>query len=171
MTAPVGCDVLSAHNIKRHMSLGSKSLPREIPLDPQVWGPHYWFFLHTVAYTYPEYPTNVTKRKYYDLIQNMPLFLPDERMGDRLAEFLDKYPVSPYLDSRESFIRWVHFIHNRFNTALGKEPISIYASLAADYHEFRPRTVVQEQQTVQYRDMMYVSILLLLAGGIYVWAK
>ena len=22
-------------------------------LDPKIWGPHYWFFLHTVAITYP----------------------------------------------------------------------------------------------------------------------
>ena len=38
--------------------------------NPEVWGPYYWFFLHTVAHTYPRMPNSVTKRKYYDLIQN-----------------------------------------------------------------------------------------------------
>jgi len=37
--------------------------------EPDVWGPHYWFFLHTIAHSYPESPNAVTKRKYYDLIQ------------------------------------------------------------------------------------------------------
>ena len=30
---------------------------------PEIWGPHYWFFLNTVAMTYPNYPNKVTKKK------------------------------------------------------------------------------------------------------------
>ena len=45
-------------------------------LDPKIWGPHYWFFLHTIAVTYPHNPNSVTKKKYYDLIQNLHIFLP-----------------------------------------------------------------------------------------------
>jgi hypothetical protein len=85
---------------------------------PEVWGPHYWFFLHTIAHSYPENPNSVTKRKYYDLINNMPLFIPVPKMGDEFSKMLDKYPVSPYLDHRDSFIRWVHFIHNKLNFSL-----------------------------------------------------
>ena len=47
-------------------------------------------------------------------------------MGDNFSTFLDKYPVSPYLCSRDTFMRWVHFIHNNL---LGKEEISLYESL------------------------------------------
>jgi hypothetical protein len=144
---------------------------RQIPLDPAVWGPHYWFFLHTVAYTYPEHPTNVTKRKYYDLIQNMPLFLPDERMGDQLATFLDKYPVSPYLDTRESFMRWVHFIHNKFNDHLGQEPLSMYAALDAYYQQYRPPPVAHHHHRMFWRDMTYVGILLGLVLAIYMGSR
>ena len=82
--------------------------------NPDIWGPHYWFFLHTIAESYPITPNSITKRKYYDLIQNMPLFIPVVEMGDKFSEFLDKYPVSPYLDNRDSFVRWVHFIHNTY---------------------------------------------------------
>ena len=88
--------------------------------DPDVWGPHYWFFMHTIAHSYPESPNAVTKRKYYDLIQNMPLFIPVSDIGNKFSSLLDKYPVTPYLDSRESFIRWVHFVHNKVNVSLGK---------------------------------------------------
>ena len=50
-------------------------------LDPKVWGPHYWFFLHTLAMTYPHHPNSVTKKKYYEFIQNLPLFLPVEEIS------------------------------------------------------------------------------------------
>ena len=62
--------------------MNNTSLPSSFTLiehekfDPTIWGPHYWFFLHTISHTYPLYPNEVTKKKYYDLIQNMPLFIP-----------------------------------------------------------------------------------------------
>ena len=51
-------------------------------LEPNIWGPHYWFVLHTIALTYPHTPNEVMRKKYYDLIQNLPLFLPVEEIGN-----------------------------------------------------------------------------------------
>ena len=51
-------------------------------MDPIIWGPHAWFFLHSVAHTYPRMPNSVTKRKYYDLIHTLPLFIPNSKIGD-----------------------------------------------------------------------------------------
>jgi FAD-linked sulfhydryl oxidase len=106
--------------------------------DPNVWGPYYWFFLHTIAYNYPENPNEVTKKKYYDLIQNMPLFLPDAKMGNQFATILDKYPVTPYLSSRKSFVKWMHFVHNKINLKLGKLEITYLESLDNYESKFKP---------------------------------
>jgi Erv1 / Alr family len=100
-----------------------------------IWGPKIWFIMHCAAYNYPDYPNPITKRKYYDFIQNIPLFIPDAEMGDTFSVLLDKYPVSPYLCSRESFMRWVHFVHNKINCMLGKDEISLYASLDKFHQE------------------------------------
>jgi Erv1 / Alr family len=135
-------------------------LPKKFPLTPEIWGPHYWFFLFTVAYAYPEYPTNVTKRKYYDLIQNMPLFIPDPVIGDRFEAMLIRYPITPFLDSRESMIRWVHFVHNKINASLGKEEISIYKALDAYYAQYLPRPLLDHKQRHQWRDMVYMACVL-----------
>ena len=32
--------------------------------NADVWGPHYWFFLHTIANSYPKVCNKVTQRKY-----------------------------------------------------------------------------------------------------------
>lgn len=110
-------------------------------MDPTIWGPHFWFFIQTVAYTYPETPNAVTKRKYYDFIQNLPLFIPNPKIGDYFSNLLDNYPVSPYLDSRESFIRWVHFIHNKINVLLQKEEISLFAALDNYRIQYKPKHI------------------------------
>jgi len=113
-------------------------LKNKSKLNANVWGKHYWFFLHTTAYNYPDFPNAVTKRKYYDLISNLPLFIPDEEMGNRFATLLDKYPVTPYLDNRDSFIRWCWFIHNKINNILGKEEIDLYESITRYMDEYKP---------------------------------
>jgi hypothetical protein len=133
-----------------------------------VWGPPFWFFLHTVASHYPETPNQVTKRKYYDLVQNFPLFLPDPRMGARFAELLDKYPVTPYLSSRTSFRRWTHFIHNQVNRELGKPPLSWSDSTA----EYERRYKTAEAGPPAPRDDYDVTgalVLVFLAGWAFVY--
>ena len=32
-------------------------------LDAKVWGPHFWFTLHTIAITYPSHPNDTVKKK------------------------------------------------------------------------------------------------------------
>lgn len=106
-------------------------------LDPKIWGPHYWFFLHTLAMTYPHYPNAVSKKKYYEFIQNLPLFIPVEDISKEFEKLIDKYPITPYLDNRDSFIRWTHFIHNKINEKLEKQPISLNDFYVQYYNKYK----------------------------------
>ena len=128
-------------------------------LDSAVWGPHFWFVLHTIAYKYPEHPNSVTKRKYYDLIHNFPLFLPDETMGNYFATLLDKYPVTPYLDKRASFVRWMHFIHNKINRKLKKNQISFLESMDRFHGSFAPPDIVDMNEMMTKRNIVVTSIV------------
>lgn len=136
---------------------------------PDVWGPHYWFFLHTIAESYPITPNSITKRKYYDLIQNMPLFIPVVEMGDKFSEFLDKYPVSPYLDNRDSFVRWVHFIHNKFNVLLGKEQISLPLALEKYRAEYKPKPIYLSEKINLRKHYIHAALILLFVVLIYMY--
>lgn len=136
---------------------------------PDVWGPHYWFFLHTIAESYPINPTSITKRKYYDLIQNMPLFIPIIEMGDKFSEFLDKYPVTPYLDNRDSFVRWVHFIHNKFNVLLGKEQISLPLALEKYREQYKPKPIYISEKINLRKHYIHAALILLFVILIYMY--
>lgn len=109
-------------------------------LDPKIWGPHYWFFLHTLAMTYPHHPNAITKKKYYEFVQNLPLFIPVDQISSEFSVLLDKYPVTSYLDNRESFVRWMHFIHNKINQKLEKPQINLNEFYIQYYEEYKSNT-------------------------------
>ena len=136
-------------------------------LDPKVWGPHYWHFLHTLAMTYPHHPNTVTKKKYYEFIQNLPLFLPVEEISGEFSKLIDKYPIAPYLDNRDSFVRCMHFIHNKINEKLGKPQISLNDFFVKYYDEYKS----QDEKYIEYykfkEKIIYVGIILGISGSIY----
>jgi hypothetical protein len=136
-------------------------------LDPKIWGPHYWFFLHTIARSYPIHPNAVTKKKYYDFVQNIPLFIPVESMAGEFSKLLDQYPVQPYLDNKESFIRWMWFIHNKINKKLEKPQISLNDFYVKYYEEYKP---MNEKMSEYYKirgKLIYSGIIVSIFGGIY----
>ena len=136
-------------------------------LDPKIWGPHYWFFLHTIAMSYPVHPNAVTKKKYYDFVQNIPLFIPVESMAGEFSKLLDQYPVQPYLDNKESFIRWMWFIHNKINKKLEKPQISLNDFYVKYYEEYKP---INEKMSEYYKirgKLIYSGIIITFFGGIW----
>lgn len=126
-------------------------------LDPKIWGPSYWFTLHTIALCYPHNPNEVTKKKYYDFIQNTPLFIPIDDIGNTFSRMLDKYPVTPYLDSRESFMKWVHFIHNKMNAAIDKPSVSMEAAMSNYYDKYKPKVVINKDQLIRREKVVFIS--------------
>ena len=136
-------------------------------LDPKVWGPHYWFFLHTLAMTYPHHPNAVTKKKYYEFIQNLPLYLPVEEIAGDFSKLLDKYPVTPYLDNRDSFVRWMHFIHNKLNEKLEKPQISLNDFFVKYYNEYKTHDQKQTEFYKLREKVIYFAMVLGISGLIY----
>jgi hypothetical protein len=138
-------------------------------LDPKVWGPHYWFFLHTIAITYPHHPNAVTKKTYYDLIQNLHVFLPVEKIAREFSQLLDQYPITPYLDNRESFVRWTWFIHNKINEKLEKPKISMEDFYTQYYENYKPKDVKYRELYKLRSRIIYLAIVLLIIGVTYIF--
>lgn len=141
-------------------------------LDPEIWGPHYWFFLHTIAISYPIKPNDVTKKIYYSLIQNLPLFIPVDEIGNSFSKLLDKYPVKPYLDSRKSFIKWMHFIHNKVNVLLNKEVITLDEAMEKYYDNYKPKQNKNIEEKKRREKFIFIGIIfLLIIISIYFYNK
>ena len=137
-------------------------------LDPSIWTKHYWFFLNTIAFNYPDYPNKHLKKKYYDFFMNFPLYIPDEEVGNKFSELLDKFPISPYLDNKNKLIKWVIFIQNRLNIFL-KLPEESYEEIINKYYdEYRPVKEKNIKNKINKdRIIAFILIILLLLTSYY----
>ena len=136
-------------------------------LNPEVWGPWYWGFLHTVAISYHNFPNAETKKKYYQLIQSLPLFIPVESISTSFGKLLQLYPVSPYLDNKQSFIKWMHFIHNKINEKLEKPTITLDEFYINYYNHYKPKRVRFAELYKLQGKIIYIFILSIILYGIY----
>ena len=141
-------------------------------MNPEVWGPHFWFTLHTMSMTYPIHPNTVTKKKYYEFITNLPIFLPNSDIGNHFAKLLDEYPVEPYLSSRISFIKWIHFIHNKINVSLGKPDIPFYDFLEWYHKQYIPKDLSDKEKKLLNKKYIEMAVIVILILAVcYCWKK
>lgn len=144
---------------------------KSINFDPSIWGPHYWFFLHTISLMYPDHPNDITRKKYYDFIQNLPTFIPNDQLSKTFEKLLDKYPLSPYLDSKSNLVKWIHFIHNEINILTEKKHISInefYTSYANHYKlaNLKAWEYTKFKERVIYVTIITILLIIILKGGL-----
>jgi hypothetical protein len=107
-------------------------------LAHSIWLEHFWFTLETIAIKYPTHPTEADIKKYYQLITNISLFLPMNPLGKKFDTILNKYPITPYLSTRLSFMKWVHFIKTHINKELNKPYTSFDEHINIYYENYKP---------------------------------
>ncbi len=93
-------------------------------MKPEIWGKHFWFVLHTIAYTYPEKPSYVDKKNAIDFFTALGGVLPCEKCQVHYYENLKHMPVTVAVDSRADLMDWVFRLHNRVNLSTGKPELT-----------------------------------------------
>jgi hypothetical protein len=141
-------------------------------LNPNIWGPPFWFTLQTISINYPVSPNETTKKKYYDFIQNIPLFIPNDSFGNKFIQLLDDFPVTPYLDSRTSFMKWINFIHNQINKELGKPIIEFQDGINKYYDHYKPQEIKNKKEFREKQKIIYGTVVILaVLSAFYLYNK
>ena len=153
-------------------------------MNPKVWGPCFWFVLHTISLNYPENPSHLDKRKYFDFFNNLQYILPCEVCRDNYKKKLDNLPIIPYLDSKENLIRWVIAIHNSVNKENGKKEMSfqefkdkyqkIYKNDYLRYELISDEVkgeIEKEEEASSYKSNLFICVVLLLIIYFYLYSE
>lgn len=92
-------------------------------IDPKLWGPSLWTFLHYLSLAYPENPTIDEQEEVFNFLASMQKIIPCEKCRKNFLKHLDSMEVE-VLTTRENFVRWLYNIHNLVNADNGKRNFS-----------------------------------------------
>jgi hypothetical protein len=99
-------------------------------LPPATWGPFFWHTMHIVALGYPAEPTYTHKKAAKEFFESLQVLIPCPVCREHYADHLQKYPITPHLDSRTDLFKWTVVVHNEVNKMLGKPQYSEQDSIA-----------------------------------------
>ena len=89
-------------------------------MDPKIWGPYFWFTLHTITLSYPDKPSYENKRQFNDFFVGLQNVIPCPKCREHYKTHLTNNPISSALDSKEHLVVWLFNLHNIVNESLGK---------------------------------------------------
>ena len=118
-------------------------------MNPLVWGPPFWFVMHTVSLNYPVRPTYANRRTHYDFFYIIRNILPCEMCRQHYRMLLKQFPIEPFLDNRDSLISWVILIHNQVNIRLGKPTMTKEDVLQKYHHAYERQSFCKLPHALQ----------------------
>jgi hypothetical protein len=89
-------------------------------MDPTIWGPKLWFFIHTIALNFPENPTFEQKKYYESFFENLKYIIPCDKCRLHYTQRQNINPVSKYLTDPNALFKYTIDLHNEVNKSLGK---------------------------------------------------
>lgn len=129
-------------------------------IDPQLWGPCGWKFLHYISLGYPKKPTLDQKRYYREFVESLPYVLPCHTCREHFKETLRHYDITKVLNSRKQLFEFFVDAHNRVNKKNNK-PVYSYEQVYMNYE-------IKNKQSFNY--ILYIVIFTVIYG-IYRYQK
>jgi len=127
-------------------------------MDPNVWGPHAWVFLHTITLTYPHYPTNQDKKNYKLFFYNLANVLPCPHCSQNYIVHLKQLPIDSFLVNKKSLVYWLVQIHNLTNNNLKKNVTFNINDFTEKYRNIYNKTHEQETYTPQINESFFKNL-------------
>ena len=103
-------------------------------MNPEVWGPGAWTFLHSITLYYPINPTNEQKIYHKDFFENLQNILPCPTCAKHYQENLKKFNLDEALESKDKLTKWLIDMHNEVNKKNNKRIYS-YDEVIKIYNE------------------------------------
>lgn len=98
-------------------------------MNQNIWGPHLWFSLHTISFTYPLKPKDSDKANYKSFFTELQHVIPCSICKKNYIRHLKEFPVHEHLNSRKDIVYWVIDLHNMVNSETGKRVLTYNEAL------------------------------------------
>jgi hypothetical protein len=148
-------------------------------MNPKIWGPHAWIFLHTITLGYPKNPTEQDKETYKNFFLSLQGVLPCKKCNYYYKNNIRDLDITNHLDSKESLVKWLISIHNKVNKENNKsiveysDVIKKYKELynISDTNNFNKNVTELTNNKIDNKYLLIITIVLSILLGYYYYKK
>jgi hypothetical protein len=92
-------------------------------VNPKVWGPAFWFYLHTSSAYYPENPSKIVRDRMKSRILAIPYELPCASCRQHAIAFIEsnREKLDDIVSSNQKLFNFYVDFHNQVNARYGKK--------------------------------------------------
>lgn len=115
-------------------------------MQPSVFGPVIWHFLHLMSFNYPVKPTLQDQEHYIDFVFSLSNVLPCRSCREHMKENLNNFgfvkntdKIRKIMATRTSFARFIFDFHNKVNSQLRKSTYPDFNKVRKQYEMYRSR--------------------------------
>lgn len=132
-------------------------------LNPNVWGPHGWFFIDSIVLSLPNNLSYEQKNIYKNFFISLQYVLPCAACREHYKQNLIEFPLTDaILSKKENMIKWILNIHNNVRKKdENKIEISVkqfFEYYNKEYDENNKKNNKNKECNLKY----YISIIIIL---------
>ena len=139
-------------------------------MNPEVWGPPGWTFLHSVTLAYPDNPTDTDKTNYEKFFTSLQPILPCAKCSQNYYKHLQEDPISNHLENKKSLVNWLINVHNKVNSSNDKRVLT-YNEVMNHYKLLYNGDLSSKPIEKSSNTPLIIIFFLLIIGLIYVCFK
>lgn len=129
-------------------------------MDPKIWGPSGWLFLHTVTFNYPTNPSEEDKKNYKEFFDSLKNVIPCPICSEHYKENIKNNPIK--LNSKDELIEWLFDIHNSVNKFKG-EKVYTHEELYDIYYDmFKSKKLKGQDKLKEYSKYALLVVIMIL---------
>ena len=132
-------------------------------MQPEIWGPSAWTFLHTITLNYPTNPNDEDKSNHKLFFNNLKTIIPCEKCAIHYKENLNKYPLEAALESKELLVKWLIDIHNEVNKKNNKKIYS-YEEVNKIYKDMYS---INNDNKINWNTILIILVIILIGYFLY----
>lgn len=92
-------------------------------INPEIWGPSLWKFLHYLTLSYPENPTEEEQNRMFDFLTSLQEILPCQKCRNNFEKHLTTL-TDDILKDNVLLVKWLFNVHNEVNKSNNKSVLS-----------------------------------------------
>jgi hypothetical protein len=136
-------------------------------INPLLWGPHLWKFMHYLTLSYPDNPNEEDKQKFKNFFMMIGDYLPCEKCRVHYKSNKKTMPLTDeILNTRDGLIKWLFDFHNMVNQETGKPAIT-YDDFTDIYINNKQKNDSEENGKHKYVILFILCFVLLILFYIY----